>query len=347
MTVHLPSGLPRYLLRRLGQAVFVIWAAFTVTSLLLYLLPSDPVQIMIGPQVRPTSGQLARLRHEYGLDQPVVVQYLTHLGRALQGDLGRSIQSGVPVVTELTRALPNTLALTGCSLGLGTLLGGAVAWSAAYTSSPRLRATLLAVPSLFNSVPTFWLGLVLMQLFSFTLRAFPTSGGTGFAALVLAGRHAGGPVRRVHRADPGSGADQGGAGTLRRHGQGEGRVPVAGAVGPCAAQRDDAHAHRARTAGRLAAVRLGRRRDGLRLGRHRLYFTEEAVRTQDIPIVQGLVLLAAVCLALINLTVDLVYPLVDPRVLVRGPAGRPGERAPARVLDGASSAATMASAGDR
>ncbi|WP_236669659.1 ABC transporter permease [Streptomyces antimycoticus] len=346
MTVHLPSGLPRYLLRRLGQAVFVIWAAFTVTSLLLYLLPSDPVQIMIGPQVRPTPGQLARLRHEYGLDQPVVVQYLTHLGRALQGDLGRSLQSGVPVVTELTRALPNTLALTGCSLGLGTLLGGAVAWSAAYTSSPRLRATLLAVPSLFNSVPTFWLGLVLMQLFSFTLRAFPTSGGTGFAALVLPAVTLAVPsaafIGQILGAELIKAVREPYADTARAKGASRSRVLWGHAL-------RNAMMPTLTVLGLLVGWQLSGSVvvetvfgwDGI--GR----LTEEAVRTQDIPMVQGLVLLAAVCLALINLTVDLVYPLVDPRVLVRGPAGRPGERAPARVLDGASSAATMASAGDR
>ncbi|MCQ8830037.1 ABC transporter permease [Streptomyces malaysiensis] len=330
MTARLPPGLPRYLVRRLCQAVFVIWAAFTVTSLLLYLLPSDPVQIMIGPQAHASPGQLARLRHEYGLDRPVVTQYVTQLGRALHGDLGQSIQSGVPVITELFRALPHTLALAGASLGLGAMLGGSVAWSAAYASSPRLRAALLAVPSLFISVPTFWLGLMLMELFSFTFRAFPASGGTGFASLVL-------PA--VTLAIPSAAFIAQTLGSELIKAMGEPYADTARAKGASRSRVLRGHALRNAVMPTLTMLGLlvGWQLSGsvvvetvfARDGIGRL--TEAAVRTQDIPMVQGLVLLAAVCLALVNLAVDLVYPLADPRVLVRRPAVRSRQRPSARA----------------
>ena len=90
----------RYLTGRLAQAVFVLWAAFTVSFVILYALPSDPVALIAGTDATDiTAEQLDALRAEYGLDRPLVVQYLDQLGDVVHGDLGRSVQSGRPVTS--------------------------------------------------------------------------------------------------------------------------------------------------------------------------------------------------------------------------------------------------------
>src|SRR6478735_11248623 len=80
--------------KRIGQALFVLWAAFTVSFLVMYALPSDPAQLLAGTDNSVTPEQLAALRHQYGLDRPLVVQYLDQLAHVVRGDLGRSLQSG-------------------------------------------------------------------------------------------------------------------------------------------------------------------------------------------------------------------------------------------------------------
>src|SRR5690625_4090850 len=104
----------RYLLHRAGQALVVLWAAYTVSFIILFLLPGDPVAIMLNPGGQATyidPEAEAALRAELGFDQPLLVQYGQRLLGAVQGDFGTSISSGAPVVTVITAALPETLKL--------------------------------------------------------------------------------------------------------------------------------------------------------------------------------------------------------------------------------------------
>lgn len=114
-----------YVIKRLGQAVGVLWAAYTVSFLVLDYLPGDPVTAMASAgmdsgQVDPQ--QIAALRHEYGFDKPVLVQYAEYLGRAVRGDFGDSVSTGRPVTSALADALPQTLQLTGAALLLAVVL---------------------------------------------------------------------------------------------------------------------------------------------------------------------------------------------------------------------------------
>lgn len=138
----------KYLARRLAQSVFVLWAAFTLSFAVLYLLPGDPVSIMaagggetndIGPE------QLAELRKSYGFDKPVVEQYGTQLRHALQGDFGRSVQSGDGVGHLIASNLPATLELTSAALLLALVLGAGVALIGTYTRWRWLRQALLSL----------------------------------------------------------------------------------------------------------------------------------------------------------------------------------------------------------
>ena len=155
----------RYLLRRVGLAVGVLWAAYTVSYVVLYLLPGDAVETMAsggldGEPLGPA--EMAALRARYGLDQPILVQYGKALWAALGGDFGVSVQNGQDVVSAMGDALPSTLALAGTALVLAVLLGTGLALVATYTRLRWLRQALLSLPALAVSLPVFLIGLLLV-----------------------------------------------------------------------------------------------------------------------------------------------------------------------------------------
>ncbi|MGW4906263.1 ABC transporter permease [Streptomyces sp. NPDC004270] len=308
----------RYVIKRLAQAVGVLWAAYTVSFLVLDFLPGDPVSAMAGAgmdsgQVDPA--QLAELRHEYGFDKPVLVQYAEYLGRAVRGDFGDAVSTGRPVTSTLAVALPQTLQLTGAALLLAVVLGGGLAVVATYTSQRWLRQLLLSLPPLGVSVPTFWVGLLLVEAFSFKLHWFPAFGNDGLKGLVLPALTlaipTGAQVAQVLAKSLLTALDQAYVETARAKGAGRWRVhlrhalrnaslPALTVVGLLVGQL---------IAGSVV-VETVFSRDGL--GR----VTAAAVTTQDIPLVQGVVVFGALIFVATNLLVDLVYPLLDPRIVV-------------------------------
>ncbi|MFJ9249147.1 ABC transporter permease [Streptomyces sp. NPDC101776] len=308
----------RYVIKRVAQAVGVLWAAYTVSFLVLDFLPGDPVSAMAGAgadtgQVDPA--QLAALRHQYGFDKPVLVQYADYLGRAVRGDFGDSVSTGRPVTSTLADALPQTLQLTGAALLLAVLLGGGLAVLATYTSQRWLRQLLLSLPPLGVSVPTFWVGLLLVETFSFRLRWFPAFGNDGLRGLVLPAVTlaipTGAQVAQVLAKSLLTALDQAYVETARAKGAGRWRVhlrhalrnaslPALTVVGLLVGQL---------IAGSVV-VETVFSRDGL--GR----VTAAAVTAQDIPLVQGVVVFGALIFVVTNLIVDLVYPLFDPRIVV-------------------------------
>ena len=308
----------RYVIKRLAQAVGVLWAAYTVSFLVLDFLPGDPVTAMAGAgmdsgQVDPA--QLAALRHEYGFDKPVLVQYADYLGKAVRGDFGDSVSTGRPVSSTLADALPQTLQLTGAALLLAVFLGGGLAVLAIYTSRRWLRQLLLSLPPLGVSVPTFWVGLLLVESFSFHLHWFPAFGNDGLRGLILPAVTlavpTGAQVAQVLAKSLLTALDQAYVETARAKGAGRWRIhlrhalrnaslPALTVVGLLVGQL---------IAGSVV-VETVFSRDGL--GR----VTAAAVTAQDIPLVQGVVVFGALIFVVTNLVVDLVYPLLDPRIVV-------------------------------
>ncbi|MFB7504356.1 ABC transporter permease [Streptomyces broussonetiae] len=308
----------RYVIKRLGQAAGVLWAAYTVSFLVLDYLPGDPVTAMASAgmdsgQVDPQ--QIAALRHEYGFDKPVLVQYAEYLGRAVRGDFGDSVSTGRPVTSTLADALPQTLQLTGAALLLAVALGGGLAVLATYTSRRWLRQLLLSLPPLGVSVPTFWVGLLLVETFSFRLHWFPAFGNDGFKGLVLPALTlavpTGAQIAQVLAKSLLTALDQAYVETARAKGADRWRVhlrhalrnaslPALTVVGLLVGQL---------IAGSVV-VETVFSRDGL--GR----VTAAAVTAQDIPLVQGVVVFGALIFVTTNLVIDLVYPLLDPRIVV-------------------------------
>ena len=307
-----------YVLRRVAAAVVVLLAAFTVTFAVLYLLPSDPASIMLdagsgGAGVDPA--QADALRERLGLDQSPAQQYVEALGRTATGDLGTSISSGAPVATLIAQALPETAKLAGLALLLAVVGGTGLASLATWTRSSRLRGLLLALPPLGVAVPTFWVGRVLLQLLSFRLPVFPAVGNQGFASLVL-------PA--VTLAIPLSATIAQVLAQGMRQAWGAAYVETALAKGATRTRVQVRHVTRnaALPALTLLGVLVGNLLAGAvvvetvfsRQGFGRL--VQSAVTTQDIPVVLGLVLVAALVFVVVNLLVDLAYPLLDPRTAV-------------------------------
>ena len=307
----------RYLLRRLGQGLIVLWAAYTLTFAILFVIPGDPVTLMLNPGGSATyvdPALVAQLRHQYGFDRPVLVQYVDRLGHALTGDLGSSIRSAQPVVSEISQALPETLKLATLGLLLALILGGGVATVATYLRSAWLRELLLALPPIGLSMPTFWVGIVLLQWFSFRLSWFPSFGNEGFRSLVLPAVALAIPTgaviaqvlaNSITAAWQQSFVDTAlgkGASRLRIHL----RHVLRNALAPTTTMLG-------LIVGNAFAGSVVLEIVFSRAGIGRLLVT--AVSDRDLPVIQGIVVLSSIVFVLVNLCVDLLYPVIDPRIV--------------------------------
>lgn len=318
-----------YVLRRILLALLVMWAAFTIVFVILYLVPGDPARVIAGGDggIGATPAQLDAIRHQYGFDQPVIVQYLRALGGVVTGDLGTSYQLKQPVTTLLASDFGSTLALAMFALVVAVVVGLLVGGLTVYTRSRALTKLLDALPPIGASLPSFWVGLVLMQLFSFGVALFPSAGDSGFRSLVLPG---------VTMSIVGAALIAQVFARSLRTSYAEPFVEIAKAKGASRLRVFVAHA--ARTALLPTITVMGMivanlfaystisetifSRNGLGLA------LDKAVQAKDIPMVEGAVLIIAAVYVVTNLIVDLVYPYVDPRLR----AGRRARRAAQPVV---------------
>ncbi|MDQ7905133.1 ABC transporter permease [Phytohabitans sp. ZYX-F-186] len=307
-----------YALRRVGQAILVLWAAYTLTFFAVFLLPSDAAEIMAAGSDSTNSvdpATLAEFRARYGLDQPLHLQYLRALGGVFRGDLGTSIHTGRPVARMLGEAIGPTVTLAALGMLVGVLLGAALA--VAITLVPRRgpRHLLATVPAVGISVPTFCVGLVLLQVVSFQWGLLPAFGSSGFESLVLPVLALSLPVAALI------------AQLLSKSIEAERSAEYADIALAKGLSRLRVHlAHVVRNAllpaftmaGLLAGELFGGSivvetvfsRAGL--GRVAL----SAVQARDLPVILGVVTVGACVFIVVNLAVDLLYPLLDPRIAV-------------------------------
>jgi peptide/nickel transport system permease protein len=314
----------RYLLGRAGQALFVLWAAFTVTFVILYVLPGDPILIMLdarGEGLMVDEAEVGRLRAQYGFDQPIPVQYLTRLWHAVQGDFGQSVQLGKPVTEAILAALPQTLQLAALALLLSLAMGFLLAAVATYLRQAWLRNILLSLPALGVSVPVFWIGLLLLQFFSFRLGWFPAMGNGGPASLVL-------PAITLAIPTAASFAQLLAKSLMASWSQPFVTTALAKGARPLRVHLRHALPNAVIPALTMIGMGVGHLLAGSvvtetvfsRIGIGRL--TEQAVKAQDVPMVQGLVVLSTLVFVAANFAVDLLYPLADPRIARGGARSR-------------------------
>ena len=164
----------RYIVQRLLSALMVLVGVSILVFLVLHLTPGDPVQIMLGPTAKP--GDIDRLRAEFGLDDPLPVQYLRWVSRALQGDLGRSIQLNRPVLPELMGRFQATLILATAAAVISFSLGLVLGVVSAVNHNRLIDRLVAGFAMLAVSMPAFWIGMIGIVLFAVNLRWLPASG---------------------------------------------------------------------------------------------------------------------------------------------------------------------------
>jgi peptide/nickel transport system permease protein len=178
-----------WLVRRVAVAFAIVFAVATLSFVAVQLAPGSP---FLPSGDRPMDrAEVARLSARYGTDQPLPIQYVRYLGALAQGDFGTSFSRRRPVAELIASALPNTVVLTGAALLIDFLLGIAIGVLQAARAGRRLDAALTGASLFFYSLPTFWLGLVLLLVFGQWLHWFPVGGITDpvlHTALPLGGR---------------------------------------------------------------------------------------------------------------------------------------------------------------
>ena len=311
----------RYVARRLLLLAPVLVGVSIVVFMVLHLSPGDPAEIMLGSQA--TQEDLARLRQDLGLTEPLHIQYLRWVSHVARGDLGRSLWMRRPVLDEVLHRYKATLVLTASALFLSTL-GGIVLGVLSAVRRDSLLDRLSTVTSLFGaSMPVFWLGIVLMVVFSLWLRWLPASGmwapyGGGdlgdlaahlvlpavtlaAASLTIIARLTRSTMLDILSQDYIRTARAKGlveARVVFRHGLKNALIPIITVVGVQAGY----------LLGGAVLTETVFAWPGVGL------LMVQGILARDFPLVQGCVLVIALTFVLINLAVDLLYAYLDPRI---------------------------------
>lgn len=304
---------------RVLTGVGVLWGAITLSFLGVRLAPGDTVDVLLGEQPRTPEVEAA-IRAEWGLDSPAIVQYLRYLWNVAQGDFGRSYVLQRPVAEVIGSQAGPTLALTGAALLVAVVFAVVVATTTARRR--RARAVANAVELALVSTPAFWLGIVLLSVFSFQLKIFPVAANKGLAALVLPalalGLSLGAVISQVLRDGLERALDEPFAVTVRSWSVSETQLRVRHGL-----------RHAALPAVTLTGWLVGGLLGGAVIieevfGRPGLgRITVEAVLAQDLPVVLAVAILSAFVYVVISTAVDLLYLVLDPR-LRRDSAGGDG-----------------------
>lgn len=305
-------GLGRRALSHLGVILAVLWGAATLTFTAVQLIPGDPVTILTGGENVVDEAERAVLIREYGLDQPLLVQYARYLVAALAGDFGSSYQYRQPVTQVIAEAALPTLQLAAGAL----LLACCLAVGSALTTAGRrqgLRTLVVGLELALLSTPVYWVGIVLLGLFSFRLQWFPVTGNDGPAALVLPvialSLPLGALLGQVLRDGLEEALSQPFALTVRTRGVSERALRVRHGL------RHAALAVSTVTATMTAGLLGGSILTETVFGRSGIgQITLAAIKTRDMPLVLGLVMMSALVFVVINLLVDALYLVIDPRL---------------------------------
>jgi len=164
--------------RRLGQLIHVALVATFVVFSLVFLMPGDPAIIMAGEYATPE--RIAEIRKIHGFDQPMLVQYLTWLWKAVHFDLGTSLYSSEEVAQLIVDRLPHTILLVVYALVLGSIVGIPLGIAAATRQGSTLDKLITTVASLGVAIPNFWLGIILVTMFALSWHVFPATGAVSF-----------------------------------------------------------------------------------------------------------------------------------------------------------------------
>ena len=304
-----------FLIRRVALALLVMVALTVAVFAMQALTPGDPAILLLGENASPQ--QIAALRSELGLDQPLAVQYLEFLKRLVtEGSLGNSIRTGRPVLVELSERLPYTLELALLAVTVSTIIGVPAGVLAAVNRGRPIDLLSMGGAILGVSIPSFWLALLMMMLLGSKLRWLPLAGVSDWRSLVMPTLTLAAPALAIKARLTRSAVLE----VLHNE-----YVRTARAKG--LAERLVLSRHVLRNALLPIVTVIGLQFGGLLGG---AFITEtifswpgvgrlavQAVSTRDFPIIQGTVLLVACAYVMSNLVVDVAYAAFDPRVRLR------------------------------
>jgi peptide/nickel transport system permease protein len=299
------------LLRRLGQALLILLGVAAITFVLLYALPADPARMLAGRSA--TAQTVASIRHELGLDQPLLMQFLNYLTGLMQGDLGRSYAQKTEVWTLIAARLPATLTLMAAGIFVEVVLGITFGTIAAINRGSFVDRLVMTASFVGVSAPQFVAALLLLYVFAVTLGWFPMSGYGTFAHIVLPACTLGilgaGWYARMVRSAMIDVLNQDYIRTARAKGLSSARIifrhALPNAILPIIA---------------MIGIDIGQFMGGVVVveavygwpGIGQLAW--QAIQQVDIPIIMGVTLTSALAIVTGNLLADLIAPVIDPRI---------------------------------
>ncbi|NIK61845.1 nickel ABC transporter permease [Kribbella shirazensis] len=304
-----------YVVRRLFFSLFVLWGAVTIIFVVLRLVPGDPAYIMLGPDA--DQAQVAALRAQLGLDQPLIQQYATYLANVVHLDFGESFRLNADSMSLVLQRVPATIQLASTALLLSLLIGLPLGVVAALRAHSWVDRTISVFSLMGQSTPSFWLGIVLILVFARGLKVLPSAGSGTWSHLVLPTITLALPflaiLVRLTRSGLLEVVHEGYVQTARAKGLGEGIVILV-------------HALRNALIPIVTVVGL---QFGALLGGTVIVETVfawpgvgrlliDSIGRRDYGVVQASILLVATIFVVINLLVDLLYGFLDPRVRLAG-----------------------------
>ncbi|HOJ82676.1 MAG TPA: ABC transporter permease [Acetomicrobium flavidum] len=304
----------RYFARRMTFLVLTLLGMTIIIFSMLHLAPGDPIDLIVGPNVTPEVRE--NIRHQYGLDEPLVVQYFGFMKSLLHGDLGESIIQHKPVSELIAERFFVTLELSITALVISFLIAIPIGIKAALKRNTITDYSLMAVSLIGISMPTFWFGLMLLYIVAFKLRLFPISGyGTwkhlilpaltiGITDAALVARMVRSSMLEVIRQDYIRTARSKGLAervVINKHALRNALIPIITLLGLRIGW----------VVGGSVVVEIVFARPGL--GR----LMVDSILARDYPVVQGTMIVLTTCIILGNLFADVLYAIVDPRIKLR------------------------------
>ncbi len=301
---------PGYILGKLGRGLLTVWIVVTFTFVALNL-SGDPIEMLVGDQATPEV--IEHYRQKFGFDRPLAQQYLSYLAGIAQGDFGLSLSDQTPALELITAALPHTLRLGLLAFALGLIIGIGAGIAAALNRNKPIDRIVMSFAVLGFSVPNFFLGILLILLFSLQWRMLPSSGDATAWHLILPaitlGSHFAGTFARftrsamlevLNRQYVVAARARGVPAFLRvlKHALPNAAIPIVTIIG---LKLGDIVAGSIIVETVFAVPGVGR-------------LLVNAVTSRDFALVQAILIMVSVTMVLANLTVDALYALIDPRM---------------------------------
>lgn len=309
----------KYVVKRLLEMIPIIFALTFVVFTIMYFTPGDPTAVILGNEY--TEEASMQVKQELGLDKPFFVQFIRYVGNLIRGDFGMSYITRAPVSEQLIGRFPNTFKVVAGAMLFCVVLGVPIGVFSGTKPYSLLSNITMVIGLLGISLPIFWLGLLLILLFSVKLGWFPSSGIDGFSSLILPSIALGANyMANIMRTTRSSMLE-----VIRQD-----YIRTAKAKG--VSQRNIVRKHALRNAMMptitVIGMNIGALLGGVVLtetvfsipGTGRLLV--ESINNRDTPSVLGCLVIMAVCVAVSNLIVDLIYAYIDPQIKSQYSGGR-------------------------